>query len=213
MSGIPRPHRMSGTDTRRLGCSRKRFSLKVEVHPGIPDCCKKPRENPGLASHDAHALLLPRWHVRLLRARPIACSSMRAAPCAGWTHACQQAAHTAVLERKAHRGGTSERLEKAAPIFCHKILAVHGQRDVDPGAASRWCQAPQQAIGQRHQSYLVCTESFESMSMTQASGPHAGSSSTICCVSSAGHRAKEAESRLPQAETLTGLTLCPTPHR
>ena len=112
-----------------MGCSLKRFSLKLEVYPGIPDIsARKPEKTRVLlatmpTAYPVGTCANCEKPNRVLKyARRTMC----------WTYACQQAAHQAVLERKAHRGGTGEHTEMAAPTFCYKILSVHGQRDVDP---------------------------------------------------------------------------------
>ena len=90
-----------------------------------------------------------------------------------WSYACQQAAHLSVVERKAHRRGTSERTEKVAPTFCHKILSVHGQRDVDPACLVGAKRRNKLSAGDINVSYLVLV-SLVRMSMTPASGTRAG---------------------------------------
>ena len=75
-----------------------------------------------------------------------------------WAYACQQAAHQAVLERKAHRGGTGEGMEKAAPTFCHKVLSVHGQRDVDPACLVGAKRRNKLSASDTNVSYLIYGE-------------------------------------------------------
>ena len=48
------------------------------------------------------------------------------------TYACQRVAHAEVVERRARRGAAGgQEKEKAAPVFCYKIIKVHSQRDFD----------------------------------------------------------------------------------
>ena len=75
-----------------------------------------------------------------------------------WTYACQQAAHQEVLERKAHRAGTGERTKKAAPTFCYEVIAVHGQRDVDPALLMGARRRNKLAASNTNVSYLVYGE-------------------------------------------------------
>jgi hypothetical protein len=48
------------------------------------------------------------------------------------TYACQRAAAAEVAARKA-ANGVSESSKKAPPVFCYKIVSVHGVRDFDAG--------------------------------------------------------------------------------
>ena len=72
-----------------------------------------------------------------------------------WSYACQQAAHADVAARKALREATGERKEKAAPVFCYKILKVHGQRDFDPAQLVGAKRRNQHVDKESNISYLV----------------------------------------------------------
>ena len=63
-----------------------------------------------------------------------------------------------MVERKAHRRSTSERTEKAVPTFCHKILSVHGQRDVDPACLVGAKRRNKLSASDTNVSYLVYGE-------------------------------------------------------
>ena len=95
----------------------------------------------------------------------------------------KQAAHQAVLERKAHRGGTGtggEGTEKAAPTFCHKVLSVHGQPDVDPACLIRAKHRNKLSASDTNVSYLIYGEFGEDERDMWASRTRDGLSSPTC---------------------------------
>ena len=70
-------------------------------------------------------------------------------------YSCQRAAHAEVQARKASRGGSASKKEKAAPVFCYKILQICGQRDIDPAVLVGAKRRNKLSDAEMNTSYLV----------------------------------------------------------
>ena len=98
-----------------------------------------------------------------------------------WSYACQRAAHAEVQARKASRAGGTAKKEKAAPVFCHKIIEVYGQRHADPATLVGAKRRNKIQSSDMNESYLVLGEFVRARRML-ASMTCAGWSSPTCSI-------------------------------
>lgn len=75
-----------------------------------------------------------------------------------WHYACQRAAHTEVQARKERLGGGVAKKQKVAPVFCMKVLEIHGQRDIDPAVLISAARRNKLGKSEMNVSYLVYGE-------------------------------------------------------